>query len=240
MCNPDPNTIFTKQFDLAWEHFKFHAEQRTRMFYFFLLAIGLLLNAFSLLIRSGDANYQAHAFVLLCLGGLLATIFLSLDVRNTQLLEYSEGLLRKIERDTLYNHWREEIVGGDIRLGILSREALLKDFLKTNKKTCSQLRWICIDNIKHKFAIRSIETIAMVSFWIGAYVTAPSTMKVPLLVLEVEVQNLIAIAAVLCVIWGFYALLSPGRDLKWEQEALRVEDKREKNTAEQAAGIGNP
>jgi len=110
-CNPDANKIFSKQFDLAWEHFKFHAEQRTRMFHFFLLVVALLLNAFSLIIDGENQKLQDSAFLVLFLGGLFSTFFLSLDVRNTQLLESSEGLLRKIEKDTLYGDWRETING---------------------------------------------------------------------------------------------------------------------------------
>lgn len=236
MCNPDPNTIFSKQFDLAWEHFKFHAEQRTRMFYFFLLAIGLLLNAFSLLIRSGDASYQAHAFVLLCLGGFLSTIFLSLDVRNTQLLESSEALLRKIEEKTLYSDlaaWSSEIDGVKVRLGILSREAVFKEYLQKNKNTSSALMWININRIKHKFSIRMIQIIAIVCFWIGAFETAPSGKKVPVIVLDIEVELLIGIGALLCAIWGILALRTPGRDWKWEKEALEAA-----STKENAGGSG--
>lgn len=131
MPDPDANTVFSERLRLAWEHFKFHAEQRTRMFHFFLLAVTLLLNAFSLLIRSEVASHQEYAFVLLCIGGLLSTLFLSLDVRNAQLLEQSEDLLRKIEEDTLYKDWRDETDGGEIKLGILSREAVLKKYVRS-------------------------------------------------------------------------------------------------------------
>ena len=222
-CKPDANTIFSKQFDLAWEHFKFHAEQRTRMFHFFLLVVALLLNAFSLLVRSEDAGYQAHAFILLCLGGLLSTIFLSLDVRNTQLLESSEGLLRKIEKDTLYTDWREEISGEEVKLGILSREAVLKKYLQDKKQTCGALTWININRIKHKFAVRSIEIIAIVGFWIGAYETAPPVIIVPLLGLEIGRWILIGIG-VLCVSWSFLSMRTPRRHRKWEREALKAAD----------------
>lgn len=77
------NNDFEYQFRLAWEHFKFHAEQRTRVFHFFLITVALLLNAFSWMLRA-DAAYQGWAFLLLCIGGILSTIFLGLDVRNTQ------------------------------------------------------------------------------------------------------------------------------------------------------------
>ena len=61
------DTILNEQMRLAWEHFKFHAEQRTRMFNFFLLTVALLVNAFSFLIKSDNQGYQDHAFFILCL-----------------------------------------------------------------------------------------------------------------------------------------------------------------------------
>ncbi len=223
MPNLDQNTVFGQQLHLAWEHFKFHAEQRMRMFYFFLLVIGLLLNAFSLLIRSGDPKYQAYAFVLLCIGGLLSTFFLSLDIRNVQLLEQSEDLLRKIEKDTLYTNWRDEIGGEAIKLGILSREAVLKDYVRSNVKIRSGpfYRWFFVDNIKHKLSIRFIQGIAILFFWIGAYAATPPTLTVSI-GLQVDVELLVGIGLVLCLAWGVHALTTPQRYLRWEQEALEA------------------
>ena len=114
MSSPNADTVFSKQFDLAWSHFKFHAEQRTRMFHFFLLVIALLLNAFSLLIDSEIEKYRNYAFLVLYLGGILSTFFLCLDVRNTQILEASEALLRKIEKDVLYKDLREKTDRGEV------------------------------------------------------------------------------------------------------------------------------
>ncbi len=200
------------------------------MFHFFLISAGLLINAFSLLIRSGDPKYQAFAFILLCIGGILSTMFVSLDIRNTQLLEQSEALLRKIEKDSLYGDWRDKIDGADIKLGILSREAVLKDYVDScDQIRCGPLlRWIWVDNIKHKFAIRSMEIIAIVSFWIFAYETAPPATTVQLYILEVDVKSLIAVGLGLCLIWTFHALRSPSRHRRWEQEALKATDARDR------------
>ncbi len=79
---PSPDILFSQQLHLAWEHFKFHAEQRTRVFHFFLLVVALLLSAFSVLVDSENEKYQEYAFLVLCIGGLLSTFFLSLDVRQ--------------------------------------------------------------------------------------------------------------------------------------------------------------
>ncbi len=135
---------------------------------------------------------------------------------NAQLLEQSEALLRKIEEETLFKDWRSEIDGGEIKLGILSREAVLKDYVRSNDKICSGRfsRWIFVDNIKHKLSIRFIQAVAILCFWIGAYAAAPSTVPVFLFV----------IGLVLCLAWGYYALMTPARDLKWEQEAVEAKD----------------
>ena len=236
MPDPDANTVFSERLRLAWEHFRFHAEQRTRMFHFFLLAAALLLNAFSLLTRSEVASYQEYAFVLLCIGGVLSTLFLSLDVRNTQLLEASETLLRKIEEDTLYKDWRGEIDGRQIKLGILSREAVLKDYVRSNDKIRSGpfCRWFFVDNIKHSFAIRFIQVFAILCFWIGAFVATPSKITVSLVV-EVHAGYFVLMGLVICLVWAVHALWSPQRHLKWEHEALKQLDARR----DRAEGTGS-
>lgn len=227
MPNPDSNTVFSERLRFAWEHFRFHAEQRTRVFHFFLLAVALLLSAFSVLVDNENAKYQKYAYLVLCIGGVLSTMFLSLDVRNVQLLEQSEALLRKMEKDTLYTDWRDEIDGGEIKLGILSREAVLKEYVQSKFRIRSApfLRWFLVDNIKHKLSIRLIHGMAILGFWIGAYAAAPSTVSVWIFV----------IGSAVCLAWGYYALRTPQRHLKWEQKALKVLDARN-----HAGGSGSP
>lgn len=160
---------------LAWEHFKFHAEQRTRMFHFFLITVGLLLNAFFLLRRDAPGETFA-ATVLLMAGGVFSTLFFALDVRNTQLLEYGEALLKKIE-ESLYppSEWHEEQEGGGtIRLGMLAREAWLKRHTNRAASIRSKpvFRWIAFENAKHKLSIRLIVGLAMLLFWSSALTMA--------------------------------------------------------------------
>jgi len=222
------NDVFEYQFRLAWEHFKFHAEQRTRVFHFFLITVALLLNAFSWMLRSTDPIYQGWAFLLLCIGGILSTIFLGLDVRNTQLLEQSEALLRRMEEDDLYkdDKWVEVRDGKKLRLGILSREATLKKHMKENHKSLySRLfRWITFDNIKHKFGIRFIQFLAIICFWVGAYKMTNEFKILPLFILfgpEIKIKSWEIGGLILCLIWGFHAVATPGRHLGWELEALK-------------------
>ncbi len=206
----------------AWEHFKFHAEQRTRMFHFFLIAVGLLVTAFSLMTRSNGSIYQDYAFILLCIGGVLSTFFLCLDVRNAQLLKLSERLLQKIEEDFLYKDWTGKVGGKKIKLGILSREAVLENYIQSNKEICSgdYVRWFSVDNIKHKISMRAIEWIGILGFWIGAEAVILAKDNVPLL--QSTAGNWVLIGLTVCVFWAGYALGSPERDLKREEKALKA------------------
>ncbi|MBM3951850.1 MAG: hypothetical protein FJ311_10385 [Rhodospirillales bacterium] len=200
-----------RQFKLAWEHFKFHAEQRTKMFNFFLLAVALLLNAFSSILDPKSAPYNNYAFIVLSIGGFLSTMFFALDIRNTQLIKHSEDLLRKIENN-LYpaSEWKESIDGKTVRLGLLSREEVLGTYIKNNIKENLFWIWINVDNIKHKLSIRLIVIVSMLAFWVTAIVM---TCGKPLWFWVNIVLFLI------CSGWTIWAMLSPARDLKREQEA---------------------
>lgn len=156
------------RFKLAWEHFKFHAEQRTRMFHFFLISIGLLLNAF-VVVHGTDAADRRVSTSLLMLGGIFSTLFFTLDVRNTQLLESGEALLRKLEEENLYpaSEWYERTDDGAVRLGLLSRDAVLKNHTKNTAPLRYHVlfRWVFFDNIKHKLSIRLIVLLSIFLFW---------------------------------------------------------------------------
>ena len=142
--------------------------------------------------------------------------------------------MQTIETDKLFGDWRETICGEEVKLGPLSREALLKDFVKSNCGVFKWpiLRWVFIDNIKHKLAIRFIVVVAIVCFWIGAYETAPLEMIIPLVAWEIEAETLIRIGALFSAIWCVYALLTPWRDRSWERQALKM------NAAKRAGRTG--
>lgn len=209
------NELFSKQFQFAWEHFRFHAEQRTRMFHFFLITAALLLNAFSFL---NDKNpYDQYAFLVLCIGGLVSTMFLSLDVRNVQLLQMSEELLQQIEEQWLYPatgpEWYISEEDKKIKLGMLSREAILNSHLQTKfpKDYNSSWSWIYFENIKHKLSVRFIQGTAALMFWIFAIITTPSEFP-SVLILE-------WVGFAICLWWGYYAMTTPKRHRHWEEQA---------------------
>lgn len=222
MCKVSEKDLFDKRFTLVWEHFKFHAEQRTRMFHYFLIAVGLLLNAVSWMLRT-DTQSQ-NVIVILGIGGVLSIIFLALDVRNTQLLKQSEDLLCLIEND-LFKGWVIETPDNKtIKGGILSREAVLKKHIRKKKPNKNMLCFapLFVDNIKHKTAIRCVEFLAAVGFWCAAIRMAlPENCALNAQSIWAAGWPLI-IGGFVSLGWGIYALMRPSIDTKWEIEAYAL------------------
>lgn len=218
-----PKDVFDYRFTLSWEHFKFHAEQRTKMFHFFLISAALILNAFSLMLRAAEPEYATWAFIPLVFGGLMSTFFLCLDVRNTQLLEYSENILRQLEESVLFR--REDgtytVLGGaasrTVTPGILAREAALKEHQSSANFPCWK-RWLSLiffNNIKHKTSIRVIECLSILGFWVSAWFMTPASLELT----SMSVKCWVAGVGMACVLWVSHALYSPKLHLRWETEA---------------------
>lgn len=80
---------------LVWDHFKFNAEQRLKIFNFFVL--------FSIFANGGvftAIQYHVASFVLVLLGlflALLAAVFGIVDARSHQLIELTIPALKEIE-----------------------------------------------------------------------------------------------------------------------------------------------
>ena len=224
-----PKEVFDYRFTLSWEHFKFHAEQRTKMFHFFLISAALILNAFSLMLRAADPVYSSYAFVPLVFGGLMSTFFLSLDVRNTQLLEYSENILRRLEETVLFGREDEPYTVLDgaacipVTPGILAREAVLKSHqCKSNFSGLKRIRsLLLVNNIKHKTSIRAIELFSIIGFFWSAWQTAPVNLNIPLPFFDISAECFVAIIGVFCLMCVVIALGSPRRHLRWEAAAYR-------------------
>lgn len=86
MDTSDRNLELVKlRLSYAWDIFAFHAAQRTTMFNFFLIAVGIVANGVALALRYGLPVY--FAFLLLLVGAFLSLAFWHLDKRNVQLLE---------------------------------------------------------------------------------------------------------------------------------------------------------
>lgn len=220
------NELFSKRFQFAWEHFRYHADQRVRMFHFFILFLGLFGSAFALMFENPAHQFANYAFLVFYAGGVVSTIFLSLDIRNAQLLDYSEDLLKKLEDDILFREddWREDLGRGEIRLGILSREAILKEYRKSNHKTKSNLlfKYICFYNVSHTFSIRFLQFVSMVIFWLLAFATVPASPHDEFSLCGIVISWTFVTWGLfgLSFIWSIWALARPNLDSNDEIRAL--------------------
>ena len=223
MCaDPDPEKErLNQQITLAWEHFKFHAEQRTRMFHFFIIISGALLAALGTM-SGKDGLLVDYRYIVMTIGGILGTFFLALDIRNTQLLQMSENIIRKIEDESLYKSWTVEVDGEKIKLGILSREEVLKNYLSKEQKNKYRrpFRYIAYNNIKHKLSVRAIIIISIILFFTAANNIVPDAASMCLFLFCISASIVVLIATILSVVWGAYALYSPVRDIGLEKKAF--------------------
>ena len=73
--------------DYAWRWFALHAKQRVTMFNYFLVASGILANAYGLLLRE---ELWGVAIGVAGIGSIVGLVSLGLDVRNRQLVKLGE------------------------------------------------------------------------------------------------------------------------------------------------------
>ena len=112
-------TLLQLQIDYAWRWFALHAQQRVTMFNYFLVASGILANAYGLLLQ---AKFWEAAIAAAIIGFLVGVASLGLDARNHQLVKLGEEVLAEIEREHLF---QAESQSGDYDsaiYGILYRE----------------------------------------------------------------------------------------------------------------------
>jgi len=143
--------IVRTQFDYAWKWFEYHAKQRISMFNYFLLASGILANAYVCLIKE---KYFILAMGLAIVGALISFAFVILDFRNAQLVYRGEYVIRRIERNLLFPKGSD---GLDEKGCGTSEGILLRDL------NCIEKKWA-----KHKFWLKFIEFL-MVVFFLAAF-----------------------------------------------------------------------
>lgn len=139
--------ILQLQFQFALEHFKFHAQQRTTMFHFFLISLGLLLNAIVLLLKE---NLFVPAGCVALVGAVISLGFNFLDSRNGHLVKYGQDVLRFLEDKKLFKGAKYE----GVTLGFMLREA--KEGHTSIEKA---QKWR-----KHGFWIPLIQRLAVLAF----------------------------------------------------------------------------
>ena len=144
------HVLLQLKLDYAWRWFALHAKQRVTMFSYFLVASGILANAYGLLLR--EKHWEA-AIAVAIIGCLAGVVSVGLDARNHQLVKLGEEVLADIEREHLF---QAKPRSGDYDSpihGILSREKKRGEpfFL-----------------FKHWVLIRSLEAVCAVVFLAAA------------------------------------------------------------------------
>ena len=142
--HPDQEQVVGQaQFEYAWRWFDAHAKQRVAMFNYFLLAVGVLANAYGLLLRE---QLYWPAVSVAAIGVFVGIVAYVLDVRNHQLVGMGEKALKRVEKDFL----------GPQSLGAAG--TTLPEYLifRTEKEPPF---WQ-----KHKFLIRSLEVVVTAAY----------------------------------------------------------------------------
>lgn len=88
-----------QRLDYAWKWFNFHADQRTKMFNFMLVGLGLIASA---LVVALDKEFVTLARALGIAGFLISLLFWRIDFRNKQLYEAALDILFELERSHLF------------------------------------------------------------------------------------------------------------------------------------------
>lgn len=105
-CSCGDKDLSEKQFEYAWNWFEFHANQRVKVFNFFVLTLGLLITVSVTAVTdyfSSPAEFKLTLIRILAGFGVVFAIgFHRLDHRNKKLVWYGEDLLRHLERRWMF------------------------------------------------------------------------------------------------------------------------------------------
>jgi len=118
-CNRTLSDVETLRFDYAWKWFAFHAEQRTKMFNFMLVGLGIFATGVAAAI---EKHLRLEAAVLAFAAALIAIGFRLLDRRNRALYQVALDDLIRFEQQRLFVGETKGIAWGDVhrRKGALS------------------------------------------------------------------------------------------------------------------------
>lgn len=107
-------TISGKEVELqllyAWEWFKYHADQRLRAFYYYLIIIGALALGYLTAIPIGSQFNQVNRIIpwLFILGFIVSVAFLCLEIRNVELVNIGRNKLEQIGLEVSIDDARRE------------------------------------------------------------------------------------------------------------------------------------
>lgn len=125
-----PTDLEKLRLDYAWKYFSFHADQRTKMFNFMLLGMGIFATA---LVTAIDKKLDLEAALLSTGAAIVALVFCLLDRRNRALYVPALEVLRHTEDTVLFGVGRKVHLpqssgadsAGDAVFGIASRTAIV-------------------------------------------------------------------------------------------------------------------
>jgi len=167
----EPSGLVKLQFDYAWKWFSYHADQRTKMFYYMLIAIGIFANA---VVGAFDKNLLGVALVLCVVSAFFALVFSRLDLRNEELVRLGEEALAHLERSSIFgsSNTIEDRTGNPIDFGILWRQELVERRLSRSFLS-NALRG------KHRFWLRKLAYVIAAIFAVGAWWAAVQIVCAP-------------------------------------------------------------
>lgn len=101
----DPTEATKTAFSYSWEWFKYHADQRMKLFQFYFLGVAILSTGYHQSLTTGRSSIATAIAVFTA---LLSIAFLRLDQRTRELVKIGEAYLKKVE-DALEPHVGAEI-----------------------------------------------------------------------------------------------------------------------------------
>jgi len=143
------------QFEYAWRWFDSHAKQRMTMFYYYLVMIGILANAW---VASYDKGQTNIAVAISVLGIVTSVAAICFDMRNRQMCTAAEDILEKLETTAIYRTQTDD--GNKCLVGPLSADREI-GMREGQRRTWTQ------SGLKHKLWIRLLEGLSGAGFGLG-------------------------------------------------------------------------
>src|SRR6516225_3596434 len=117
-----PTGLELMRFDYAWKWFDFHAEQRTKMFNYMLIGMGIFATA---LVTAIDKRLLLEAAVLSSAAAVVALVFCLIDRRNRELYIAAMDVLIDAEKRVVFGettfkdrHGQEHTFGISRRIAV--------------------------------------------------------------------------------------------------------------------------
>lgn len=204
-----------RQHDSAWRYFEFHADQRIKVFQFYIAAIGAVLAGLGIASNAGDMDNKMAVLTLGLLAvALVSLIFMALDARNQYLIGLAEDELVRHEKQNLFaslDNWTHSKTRNPIMPGLFKRE-------DDSDIAIAQLGILIPGTslLKHKYLIRGTQFCVIAASWLGAAFVVHTHSCQP--------------GGLVIVIWASFILLALGisvawtynRDIHWLSEIWRT------------------